>query len=330
MADSLIGNASNKYYGNAARLTNNHNLVKVMVEDEYDIPFWYDALSHYAPTYDFHFTPYSISESRSLTKGKNNVLAMADQFGRSFIGCIDSDCDYLLKDFDEKAYRTHSHKYIIPTFSYAIENLICEPHTLRKVCVSAAANNVDFNFVDFMKYLSVRVYPLVIWSAFLIRIGKPEIFPMTEWSGIFDKQNTNLYSMSDNEIIRKIEERIDCQIERISSQCREYIEEKEEFERHLVENGYINPEIACTFVRGHDLLEFISESLINPIVKKCVNKHKEVIDSSEASQSDKSNLKRHYTNVQHSHKDLLHANFYWHDYHPHASLVSDKIKYLFS
>ena len=45
MAYSLITNANDKYYENLSILVGKPNQVKVIVEDELDVSFWYDILN---------------------------------------------------------------------------------------------------------------------------------------------------------------------------------------------------------------------------------------------------------------------------------------------
>lgn len=46
MASTLRENLNNSYYINTNRLTNRPNRIKVLVEDELDVPFWYDVLTY--------------------------------------------------------------------------------------------------------------------------------------------------------------------------------------------------------------------------------------------------------------------------------------------
>lgn len=62
MADSLLGNINGRYYQQLGVLTGNQNVIKVLVEDELDVPFWNDVLTHTVQNKKFKISPYTYNE----------------------------------------------------------------------------------------------------------------------------------------------------------------------------------------------------------------------------------------------------------------------------
>lgn len=158
MADSLLGNINGRYYQQLGVLTGNQNVIKVLVEDELDVPFWNDVLTHTVQNKKFKISPYTYNEEggiNSLTKGKQHILdkAKAGDFNPFFIGCVDSDYDYLLKDYKDEGKTIAQCPYLLQTYTYSIENLMCQAETLHSLCCKTCKESVEFDFENFVKTL---------------------------------------------------------------------------------------------------------------------------------------------------------------------------------
>ena len=123
MASTLLSNVNSRAQYQANLLTNTPNLVRVLVEDEQDIPIWYRILKANAPTYQFQIQPYSFDPTHH-GKGKTNVLAQCNQLEselRNGHGLTPEDA-YLY-------VRGHNlHEFIIHTFFYPIEEMLQQEH----------------------------------------------------------------------------------------------------------------------------------------------------------------------------------------------------------
>ncbi len=66
-------------------------IIEVFVENEDDIPFWKDIFNGFQIQ-----TKIFPASKTSLTRGKQEVLKMADRAGNFMLLCVDSDYDFLL------------------------------------------------------------------------------------------------------------------------------------------------------------------------------------------------------------------------------------------
>lgn len=137
-----------------------NNGIVVRVEGKDDVSFWEKIL---AETLEVQFYveifPYSDAPSVNST-GKNNVLAYLPFVNNRFLLCVDADYDYLNQDTE-----ICSNPYILHTYCYSIENVICQPHNLTKA-LQIAANELNTN-VDFDKIIidySEIIYHLLVYS----------------------------------------------------------------------------------------------------------------------------------------------------------------------
>lgn len=92
---------------------------------------------------------------------------MIDERDRDTILCMDSDFDYLFKNFNDQSRLVTNTPRLFHTYAYATENFLCHPPSLHKVCVKATKNDtLIFNFEKFMTAYSRTIYPLFLWYAY--------------------------------------------------------------------------------------------------------------------------------------------------------------------
>lgn len=164
----------------ASVLTGKPNRVTVEVEDNLDREFWRDLLNDLCPEKELHFNCYqTIVKGKDvvLAKGKARVVKMADTFNDYHIGCVDSDYDWLLSDCTEDGKVITGNKYLLQTYAYSIENLMCLSSTLEEFCQDATEEPMEFDLADYMSRLSQTVYPLLIWSLYLYSQGNEAFTP---------------------------------------------------------------------------------------------------------------------------------------------------------
>lgn len=169
MGSGLISNYSAKYIAQANVLTNRSSRIKIIVEDDVDIRFWNDILSING-NYTFEVISFQ-NDGGDMVRGKDYILHKIS-LGKNLMVAVDSDYDYLLSDLNNNAKKINNSNFVLHTYTYSIENYICYPDTLDKLCLNLTAEYSNFNFQDLYKDLSNIVYPLFVWSLFLEYIDK--------------------------------------------------------------------------------------------------------------------------------------------------------------
>lgn len=326
MASTLIENINGDYYRNLAVLTGCPEKIKVLVEDELDVPFWQDILSFVKKGKMFDVTPYAYgSESGrlpNLIKGKQHILAEANKFNAYYIGCVDSDYDYLLGTKSADGRIIENCPYILQTYAYSIENLLCHPDTLNMLCCKAVKQQIEFDIAGYIHDVSSIIYPLLIWSLFLRYKGYTD-FTVSKWSDIFlcDK---DIYSSegADEEILERLRVSVGNTIASLEAGHSQELEEKQIFESQLITKEISLPFRDCDsylYVRGHDLCKFITNTVLKPICQKKRKEHIQQIRGAVVAEKDKDNRIEHYRKELVNVEVLLNINY---EYKQHCALFS--------
>jgi hypothetical protein len=271
------------YSENASILTGNPNRVTVEVEDTIDKAFWSDLLGELCPEKEFHFDPYHtiLNEDGSsvLTgKGKSQIMNASADFNAWHIGCVDSDYDWILSDHTEAGKAISGSKYLLQTYAYSIENLMCLSSTLGDFCSENTEETSEFDFVDYFTRLSKAIYPLLVWSTYLYSKGN-HVFTPTAWREVM--VNTE----KDAEVsLATIEAKARTKIEEFDKNYAGEIADKKNFELSCICQKDITEDDAYLYVRGHDLFDQILNSLLVPIMINLRNQHRESIKNSDLGQ----------------------------------------------
>ena len=325
MADSLIANANGKYYENLSILVGNPNQVKVIVEDELDVSFWYDILNFVTSNKVYDIKPYQYNSSgqSDLEKGKLHILQLAkdNKLGKCFLGCVDSDCDYLLTTTSFNGQIMNTNPFILQTYAYSIENLFCCAETLEGICVNANKVTPQFNFIELMRRISNIIYPLLIWSLYLQSKGIHEFSP-THWTNIFSC-NKNISTHSLDDIIFSLKDRVQQTIVNVVLNHKQEIEMKNHFEDDLLEHYEINADNCYLFVRGHDIHKYILNVFLKGIQTESRKRHITAIKASGANPEVISNNLKHYHSILIDTEILFNMNY---EYKNYCSYLFDKIK----
>ena len=157
-----------EYYKNEYFLfsTEDYNMV-VCIENDDDKPFWkfvFDEISGLKPA--FH-----------NFDGKNNILKFKELFDNEFVGCVDSDYDYILK----KEYLAKP--YIFHTYVYAIENYCICPKSLNKL-VDRLNFNCPINFESLFEKLTPILNQAFLYDVYLMDKGQESIRNRFKFSAI--------------------------------------------------------------------------------------------------------------------------------------------------
>lgn len=290
MSSTLISNINSTAQYQANLLTNTPNLVQVMVEDEADVVVWYRILSRYAPGYRFDIHPYSFIPSQA-GKGKANVLAFAGSFGQYYIGCVDSDYDWVL-DTPAGAVIKES-PFIFQTYAYAIENLAAQPVGITDCLIECymhsceLAHNMDADYRNFIGALSDRIYDVLLWHLVMrkcgidigqIPVGLKHIFGNEHYSDIHKDSDLSIEARR-AEVLNRFSERAE-QLTGKYEKVYGYLQsERQGLEDELRSRYGLTRENAYLYVRGHDLHDFIKCNLFNPVCQHLRREHIEKIHS---------------------------------------------------
>lgn len=328
MADSLIANANGRYYRNLSLLTGNGDkFVKVIVEDELDVPFWKDVLSYTDKNHIFNVFPYSYNTNgvMSLTKGKHHILQMAqaNQLGSNYIGCVDSDYDYLLSAYKAEGQLINACPYLLQTYTYSIENLLCYASTLEEVCTKACLDNPTFDIIGYMDEVSRIIYPLLIWALFLEANGYTG-FTATQWDNIFPCDK-NIYAEdhADANILSGISTNVQTAIAQIEALHSDKTTSKEQFEEQITQQFNLTAENCYLYVRGHDIYKFILKVILEGIQKETKRKHINEIRNSAANGDDIQNRINQYNKNIVDPNNILSRNY---EYKHHCQSIFNRIK----
>lgn len=309
------------YSENASILTGNPNRVTVEVEDTIDRDFWSDLLGDLCPEKEFHFDPYHTilnenGSSERTGKGKSQIINASAEFNAWHIGCVDSDYDWILSDYTEAGKTISGNKYLLQTYAYSIENLMCLSCTLGDLCSENTEETTEFDFVDYLTRLSKSVYPLLVWSTYLCSKGNQD-FTQAAWREIL--VNTEKEPEAS---LAKIEAKAKAKIEEFDKKYAGETTEKEDFELLNICQKEIVDKNAYLFVRGHELFDQILNSVLVPIMIDLRNQHREILNKSDLGEEACKTALREYQGKVKPVKTLLSKNYRY----KKQALIYKKIK----
>lgn len=286
----------------ASKLTGNPNRVTVEVEDDIDAEFWADILREQCPEKEFHFNPYqTITNGKEYVEvtGKSRIIKMAETLNRFHIGCVDSDYDWMLSNSTVYGKTITSTPFLLQTYAYSIENLMCAPETLTSLVHSSCDEDTDFDFTSYFNVLSSSVYPLLIWSLYL-KSKNCQGFTPRDWTDILP------HNSKDIEVIKtKVSEAIkDLEAKHVGESADVKVFENELKNKLQLEESYL-------YVQGHALFDHIHRAVLKPIVDSLSKQHFNELTETK----DKVTYSK---NIKQSRIDILLSNNY--RYKPYSKL----------
>lgn len=304
---TLISAYNPIYSENASILTGNPNRVIVEIEDSIDMGFWKDILKEQCPSKDFHFNPYHTvlndNDMGNRVKGKTRIMEMASQMNDWHIGCIDSDYDWILSDYCDKGKTINDNKYLLQTYAYSFENLLCLSSALNDFCQETTEECTDVDFNDYVQKVSATIYPLLIWSLYLYSKGNHDFTP-TAWHDIL------ISTLKDTEVsLTLIEEKVKAKFDELNTIHASEISERDNLKESLSKTKGITEENAYLFVRGHELFDHLVNSILKPIIESLRIQHYDRIKESDIDKEARTIALKDYSNKQKSVKDLLYKNY---------------------
>lgn len=306
-------------------LTGRPNLIRVMVEDEIDEPFWEDILSDTWPDKLFDICPYSRNIDGAIIDnitGKQHILkeARAGNLSPINIGCIDSDYDYIFAPYTYDSSIVNGNTFLLQTYTYAIENLFVQPETITDLISEAVKVPCEKDLKEVIFKLSSILYPLVIWSLVVCK-NRGNEFCATDWHDILPLRLT-LKDYDENQLLEMVKDRVKQKEKELAQKYT--VEEWKEAESELKLKVNITPLSAYKYIRGHDLFNYIHTVFTKPIADKLRRNHL---------QSIRSDVKLSVEEIQHylsetslSIKELLYRNFRYKDYAEEAEMIGTAIQ----
>lgn len=296
------------YSENASILTGNPNRVTVEVEDTIDKDFWRDLLGELCPEKEFHFDPYHTilnedGSSEQTGKGKSQIIKASSSFNAWHIGCVDSDYDWILSDYTEAGKAISNTKYLLQTYTYSIENLMCLSCTLGALCSENTEEYVEFDFVDYLTRLSKAIYPLLVWSTYLCSKDNHD-FTSTAWHGVLVNTEKDAEAS-----LEQIEAKAKAIIEEFDKNYADEIRDKTDFELENIIKKDITDEETYLYVRGHELFGHVLYSVLNPVITKLRNQHYAALRVSGTDEETRKTALREYQAKDTSVEKLLSKNY---------------------
>lgn len=344
MASSLISNINSQSQLQANKLTNRPNRVKVMVEDELDVVIWHRILKMFAPHMQFDVHPYSF-DTTANGKGKAQIIAHAAQFGKYFIGCVDSDHDWLLQKWTADGMTINSTRYIFQTYAYSIENLAAHPFGTADCMLECSLHscdilhNLDNDLEKFLSRLSTSVYEVLIWHLTMKKENTDLSQISVGWNEIFGNGH---YADIRNDRTLPIERKRAAILERFANRANglakqyaaTYPQFKQTFEnlRTTLNSDFgLSPDNAYLHVRGHNLHDFLIHNFFKPVEHIVRNLHRDEIRA-HTNGAETQNAINHYKSLLKDFElDYIHRISYMYDIsNPVASRIKQDITAVFN
>lgn len=304
---NLLSAYNPTYSKNASVLTGNPNRVTVEVEDNIDAHFWKDILSNLCPQKEFHFNPFQTITLADNTirkvKGKSHIMSMAAQLNEWHIGCVDSDYDWLLSEYTKDGNTLSSSQYLLQTYAYSIENLVCLSSTLNELCDEITKETSEFSLFDYTKELSHTIYPLLVWSLYFCSKNNHSFTP-TCWHDIL----INTYK-TPSESLEQIRLQTQKYLNSFQTQYANEIELVNSFGRYLFANKNLTEDNAYLFVRGHELFDHLAYSILQPIITDLRKEHNMRIKSSDMDEQLRNAILKEYNEKGANISKLLYQNY---------------------
>lgn len=263
----LVQGVSSQYIEAANRLRpkGTRRRIVAYVESYQDVAFWRLLLDEFESD-SLTFSIMLPSDGR-LMRGKKSALSGcldAHSLGKSMIACVDSDYDYLMQGATSSSREFLDNKYVIQTYTYAIENYQCYSSSLNQVCVQCTLN--DSRPVDieaFMEVYSNIIFPVFAWNIYFYRIGRHSDFTMQELSKVFAIDSISV--REPDKSLQRLETRVSAKIAWLERKYPEMKPGVEKLKSELRGLG-VEPGETYLYVHGHSLFERVILRLLEPIL----------------------------------------------------------------
>ena len=277
-----------------------YNII-ICIENYDDEPFWKFIFSHIP----------NIKPFFHYLDGKSNILKFESYFDSEFVGCIDSDYDYIL----QKNYLNN--QYIFHTYVYSIENYCVCAKTLNSLILSLNIFS-PIDFESLFTEMSILIEEVLLYDIFLKDNSIESI------RGVLKFNNIPMENITQEYILTSIKNQIDNKNLGIDSL---QIDEYKEF---IKKNIHIEENFLHLYLEGHivfDSILNIFEKLQNSNIKSKIEKIKDNNEFSGEQKGHKINeLKNKKFNVYTGLK-LNYKECYYHNSCPSFRQIISDIKY---
>jgi hypothetical protein len=280
--------------------------VKLYVESDADIPFWYAIFKRFAPALRIEFDFYALSitakpeepedntqkgeaEPRHTVCGKDFLLNQV-RLNKNFVGshrliCVDSDYDYLVPETDNAMTIRDNNPYILQTYTYSTENYKCLAESLDCICVDATCSaDQEFDFVRFLGEYSGIVYDLFLYSVYSRKKNFKKTIECRGEVTLGDSLNIHGNASS---TLEKLKEKVKQLIEDIDKRNPEIKTEISTLRSELEERG-VAQKNAYLFIDGHKLFDGVVAPLLQQVVGKPKGeKHRQIRAKAKESATDR-------------------------------------------
>jgi len=249
----LVETLSSDYFEAASKM-HRSNCVMVYVEGYDDVSFWRGVLNQFeTPERRFEISP---PVRGDLAKGKKVVLNFGPQAGKNLLLCIDSDFDYLFGESNDQSRMVNHNPFVIQTYTYAVENLLCYPPSLHAIASKSVKNDTPiFDFVGFMAQYSRTIYPLFLWYAYAAKINRPGIFPLTEFRNAVRLNYLDLENNGQS-TLEWLERQVFKKYSNLTSKYSSWAGAVQILERELRSKGVVDSETHL-YMQGHTLMDAV-------------------------------------------------------------------------
>lgn len=290
----------------ASVLTGNPNRVMVEVEDNIDREFWRDLLTPLCPEKELHFNCFqTIVKGKDVVEvtGKARIIGLSDSLNDNHIGCVDSDYDWLLSDKTQDGKTISGSKYLLQTYAYSFENLMCQAESLADFCCDNTEEESEFDFTDYLNRFSKIVYPLLMWSVYLYGKDNSSFTP-TDWRKLL--VNTEKDAEASLAIV---ESKVQATTEKMDGDFEAETAEKDKMKQILKDEKDVTEENAYLYVRGHDLFDHLLASVLSPIIVGLRGKHYSCLRDADMSDTERKTAFMTYHEKDMSVRELLQKNY---------------------
>ncbi|MBP1613971.1 MAG: putative transporter ATP-binding protein [Bacteroidetes bacterium] len=324
MAKTLIENLNSSYFTAAHQLYSKKVRRKIVayVESYDDVAFWRMLLEEFET--DEYYFEVMLPSSTSLSKGKKMVLMNilnVDELGKSLIACVDSDYDFLLQGATETSRKINESKYVLQTYTYAIENYYCYADALHEVCVQSTLNDKRlFDFNDFMKRYSQIAYPLFLWSVWFYRQHDTHTFPMNDFNSYVRIRDFNFrhpeYSLE------RMQKEVSTKLIQLQRSFSRLIPQIDALAAELKQLGLL-PETTYLYIQGHHIMDNVVLKLLAPVCAALRREREQEIQRLAEHEQQYHNELTSYENSQINVEVMLRRNAKYKELYLYKSLQDD-------
>ncbi len=266
MSKYLRHNLTSQYLEAARRMSPRKKRRRIVayVESYDDICFWRSVLSQYED--ESRYFEIMLPSTKTLQHGKKTVLMSSlgsAQLGQNLIACVDSDYDFLMQGSTDSSRQLMGSDYVFQTYTYAIENYMCNPASLHAACVAATLNDRRiFDFEAFMTRYSEIVYPLFVWHMYFYRHGDFKTFPMKRFN-----DDTLIHDVSiktPGQTLDNLAYRVRHAVSYWERRFPHYAADMDGFGQSLARLG-VAPQNVYLYMQGHHIMDNVVMRLLTPV-----------------------------------------------------------------